>query len=128
MPLVEGTIMESTEAGYAEAQRDMLINAVNCNIPYKYIREMISGNKEPKKNYLMELHQPKPENLDITEELATMALKTLQQYIHNIHGDCGKCICAREDSGRCWMGGCDEIETGVSNLDTGRDRQESGYE
>lgn len=121
MPFVEGTIMETTANGYAEAQRDMLINAVNCNIPHKYIREMISGNKEPKKNYLMELHQPKPENLDITEELAAMALKTLQQYIHNIHGDCGKCICAREDDGRCWMGGCEEIETGVSNLDTKSD-------
>ena len=124
MPLNEvkrETIIENRAGGYAEAQRDMLINAINCNIPHKYIREMVSGDKEPKRNYLMELCQPKPENLDITEELATMALKTLQQYIHNIHGDCGKCICAREDDGRCWMGGCEEIETGVSNLDAKSD-------
>lgn len=58
-------------------------------------------------------------DLDITEELATMVLKTLQRYIHNIHGDCGKCICAK---GRCWMGGCEEVETSASNLDTKNDR------
>lgn len=112
--------------GYIKAQRDMLMNAVNCDIPNKYIREMITGSKEPEP----EARKDDPAaDLDITEELATMALKTLQQYIHNIHGDCGKCICAREGDGRCWMGDvCDEIETSVSNLDTGRDRQESGYE
>lgn len=111
--------------GYIKAQRDMLMNAVNCDIPNKYIREMITESKgsEP------EIRKDDPAaDLDITEELATMTLKTLQRYIHNIHRDCGKCICAREGDGRCWMGGCDEIETGVSNLDTGRDRQESGYE
>lgn len=111
--------------GYIKAQRDMLMNAVNCDIPNKYIREMITGSKEPEPE---DRKDDPAADLDITEDIATMALKTLQQYIRNIHGDCGKCICAREDSGRCWMGGCDEIETSASNLDTGRDRQESGYE
>ena len=121
-------IPTDTEAkGYARAQKDMLMNAIKCEVPYKYIREMASGNKESELESKKE-DIPAAVDLDITDELATMALRTLQQYIHNIHGDCGKCICAREDSGRCWMGGCDEIETGVSNLDTGRDRQESGYE
>lgn len=52
MPLNEvkrETIIENRAGGYAEAQRDMLINAINCNIPHKYIREMVSGGKEPKK-------------------------------------------------------------------------------
>lgn len=124
MPLNEvkrERVVENRAGGYAEAQRDMIMNAVNCNVPHRYIREMISGSKEPKRNYIMELCQQMSEDLDITEELATMALKTLQQYIHNIHGDCGKCICARKDDGRCWMGGCEEIEAGVSNLDTKSD-------
>lgn len=53
--------------------------------------------------------KPKEKIIEIIRHL-TMALKILYQYIHNTHGDCGKCICAREDSGRCWMGGCEEIE------------------
>lgn len=119
MPLNEvkrETIIENRTGGYAEAQRDMLINAVNCNVPHEYIREMISGSKEPKIENKEEY--PAAGKLDITEELAIMALRTLQQYIHNIHGDCGKCVCAKEDDGRCWMGGCEEVETNVSNLDT----------
>lgn len=105
--------------GYIKAQRDMLLNAIDCDIPNKYIREMITGSKELEPG--VEEDHPAAGNLDITEDLATMALKTLQQYIHNIHGDCGKCICARKDDGRCWMGGCEEIEAGVSNLDTKSD-------
>lgn len=106
--------------GYIKAQRDMLLNAIDCDIPNKYIREMITGSKESEPG--VKDDHPAAEDLDITEDLATMALKTLQQYIHNIHGDCGKCICAREDDGRCWMGGCEEVETSVSNLDTKNDR------
>lgn len=106
--------------GYIKAQRDMLLNAVSCDVPNKYIREMITGRKELEPG--TEEDHPAAEDLDISEDLATMALKTLQQYIHNIHGECGKCICAKEDDGRCWMGGCEEVETSASNLDTKNDR------
>lgn len=101
---------ESELKGYAKAQNDMFMNAVKCEVPYKYIREMASGNKEPELEHKKE-SIPAAGELDITDQLATIALKTLQQYIHNIHGDCGKCICAKEDNGRCWIGGCpDTIE------------------
>lgn len=104
-------IPTDTEAkGYARAQKDMLMNAIKCEVPYKYIREMASGNKESELESKKE-DIPAAVDLDITDELATMALRTLQQYIHNIHNDCGKSICAKEDNGRCWIGGCpDEPE------------------
>ena len=86
------------------------MNAIKCEVPYKYIREMASGNKESELESKKE-DIPAAVDLDITDELATMALRTLQQYIHNIHNDCGKCICAKEDNGRCRIGGCpDDLE------------------
>lgn len=90
--------------GYSNAQREMLLNAVKCEIPYRYIREMITGNKEAEAGRKEAL--PETE-LDITDELATMALKTLQQYFSKINGDCEKCICTKE-GGTCWVGGCSE--------------------
>lgn len=77
MPLVEGTIMENTAAGYAEAQRDMLINAINCNIPHKCIREMVSGDKEPKRNYLMELCQTKARESGYNRRISNYGIKDL---------------------------------------------------
>ncbi len=106
MPIIPN---DSELKGYVSAQRDMLLNAIECEIPYSYIREMVTGDRK-KKTHKKE-NPPAAGNLDITDELATMALRILQQYIHNIHNDCGKCICAKEDNGRCWIGGCpDEPE------------------
>ena len=62
------------------------MNAIKCEVPYKYIREMASGNKESELESKKE-DIPAAVDLDITDELATMALRTLQQYIHNIHNE-----------------------------------------
>ncbi len=34
------------EAAAAEARVSLLGNAINCNVPYRYIREMITGKAE----------------------------------------------------------------------------------
>ena len=43
---VESFIQMTQTAAKAEAQRDMLMNAVDCEVPYRYIREMMKGIKE----------------------------------------------------------------------------------
>ena len=52
------------------------MNAIKCEVPYKYIREMASGNKESELESKKE-DIPAAVDLDITDELATMALRTL---------------------------------------------------
>lgn len=35
-------------------QRDQIMNAVNCNVPHRYIREMVTGkSEEPEKRELL---------------------------------------------------------------------------
>lgn len=42
-------------------QRDQLMNAINCNVPHRYIREMATGkSEEPEKRELM-IGAPKEE-------------------------------------------------------------------
>lgn len=45
----ESFIRMAQEAAAAEANLHIVVNAVNCNVPYRYIREMLSGiSEEPK--------------------------------------------------------------------------------
>lgn len=42
-------------------QRDQMLNAINCNVPHRYIREMVTGNsEEPEKRGLL-IGAPKEE-------------------------------------------------------------------
>lgn len=35
-------------------QRDQILNAINCNVPHRYIREMVTGkSEEPEKKELL---------------------------------------------------------------------------
>lgn len=43
---VESFIRMTQTAARAEVQRDMLMNAVNCEVPYRYIREIMTGVSE----------------------------------------------------------------------------------
>lgn len=102
-------ITETKTEGYDKAQKDMLMNAVTCEVPYKYIREMITGVKEPEPIHEKE-EAPAAGSLDFTDQLALMSIKTLRDHICNIDGDCGKCICAAINNGKCWLGGCPDLE------------------
>lgn len=42
-------------------QRDQMLNAINCNVPHRYIREMVTGkSEEPEKKELL-IGAPKEE-------------------------------------------------------------------
>lgn len=42
-------------------QRDQMLNAINCNVPHRYIREMVTGkSEEPEKRELL-IGAPKEE-------------------------------------------------------------------
>ena len=43
---VESFIRMTQTAAKAEVQRDMLMNAVKCEVPYRYIREIMTGVSE----------------------------------------------------------------------------------
>lgn len=42
----ESFIRMAQEAAAAEANLRAVVNMVNCNVPHRYIREMLTGNSE----------------------------------------------------------------------------------
>ncbi|MCI8408718.1 MAG: hypothetical protein HFJ09_05525 [Lachnospiraceae bacterium] len=43
---IEVKISQFTEALKGTCEKEILMNAINCEVPYQYIREMITGNSE----------------------------------------------------------------------------------
>lgn len=43
---VEVKISQFTEMLKASCKKDILMNAINCEVPYRYIREMATGESE----------------------------------------------------------------------------------
>lgn len=49
-------------------QRDQILNAINCNVPHRYIREMVTGkSEEPEKRELL-IGAPKEEKQEVKRD------------------------------------------------------------
>lgn len=42
-------------------QRDQMINAINCNVPHRYIREMVTGKSEEPEKRELQIGAPEEE-------------------------------------------------------------------
>ena len=42
-------------------QRDQMLNAINCNVPHRYIREMVTGKSEEPENRELLVGAPEEE-------------------------------------------------------------------
>lgn len=42
-------------------QRDQMLNAINCNVPYRYIREMVTGKSEEPEKRELQIGAPEEE-------------------------------------------------------------------
>lgn len=42
-------------------QRDQMLNAINCNVPHRYIREMVTGKSEEPENRKLLVGAPEKE-------------------------------------------------------------------
>lgn len=46
---IEVKISQFTEVLKSSCEKEILMNAINCEVPYQYIREMITGDSEKEK-------------------------------------------------------------------------------
>lgn len=50
-------------------QRDQMLNAINCNVPHRYIREMATGkSEEPEKKRELLIGAPKEEKQEVKRD------------------------------------------------------------
>lgn len=42
-------------------QRDQMLNAINCNVPHRYIREMVTGKSEEPEKRELQIGAPEEE-------------------------------------------------------------------
>ena len=42
-------------------QRDQMLNAINCNVPHRYIREMVTGKSEESEKRELQIGAPEEE-------------------------------------------------------------------
>ena len=85
------TVSKFGEMMKAAVKADLMMNAVNCEVPYQYIREMVTGIKEEKK-------RPMDKLIDSMDRVIQSMGDVLDNFIEETEEEDDESVCGDDDT------------------------------
>ena len=85
------TVSKFGEMMKAAVKADLMMNAVNCEVPYQYIREMVTGIKEEEK-------RPMDKLIDSMDRVIQSMGDVLDNFIEETEEEDDESVCGDDDT------------------------------
>jgi len=85
------TVSKFGEMMKAAVKADLMMNAVNCEVPYQYIREMVTGIKEEEK-------RPMDKLIDSMDRVIQSMGDVLDNFIEETEEEDDESVCGNDDT------------------------------